>query len=97
MEHWKRLYGEDIFEMDYDLLVSDPRGSVERLLDFCGLDWEEACLSPHATRNLVVTASAWQVRQPLYQHASGRWRNYRAELDSLRKRLVAEGALSPRA
>ena len=97
MAHWQALYAGDIFEMDYDLLVADPRGSIERLLEFCGLEWEESCLSPHATRNLVATASAWQVRQPLYTHASGRWRNYRAELEPVRKRLAAGSEVSRRA
>jgi hypothetical protein len=55
-----------------------------------GLEWEDSCLSPE-TRDAVRTASNWQVRQPLHQRSSGRWRNYAEELDSARRRLVDAG------
>jgi hypothetical protein len=91
MAHWKALYGEDILDFDYDAFVRKPRPAVERLLAFCGLDWEEGCMSFHRVQNAVKTASVWQVREPLYQRSSGRWRNYarhlaplRADLDDLR-------------
>ncbi len=76
MAHWKSLYPDDIFELDYDQLVCDPRGTIAALLDFNGLEMEDACLSFHATPGSVRTASVWQVREPLYQRGSGRWRNY---------------------
>ena len=85
MDHWKSLYGEDIFDVDYDALVKDPRSMAERLLAFCGLDWDERCLSPHRVPGSVRTASVWQVREPLHQRSSGRWRNYRDQLGKLRK------------
>jgi tetratricopeptide (TPR) repeat protein len=87
MAHWKRLYPEDIFDLDYDALVADPKPAVKRLLAFCGLDWDEGCLAFHAAANPVKTASAWQVREPLYRRASGRWRNYAAHLAPLRDAL----------
>lgn len=88
MAHWKSLYGPDIFDFDYDALVRNPRPEVERLLAFCGLDWEEGCLEFHRVRNAVKTASALQVREPLYQRASGRWRNYAAHLEPVRAYLA---------
>ena len=80
MAHWKSLYPDDIFELDYDQLVRDPQATIAALLDFAGLEMEDACLSFHATPGLVRTASVWQVREPLYQRGSGRWRNYQRYL-----------------
>lgn len=76
MSHWRALYGTDILDVSYDALVSHPRAELERLLAFCGLPWEDSCMSFHLARTAVRTASVWQVRRPLYQHSSGRWRNY---------------------
>jgi Sulfotransferase family/Tetratricopeptide repeat len=83
MAHWKSLYGADILDVDYDAFVREPRSQVERLLGFCGLEWEENCLSFQQVRNAVKTASVWQVRQPLYVHSSGRWSNYAHRLGAL--------------
>lgn len=85
MDHWKSLYREDIFDVDYDELVENPQPVAEALLVFCGLNWDERCLSPHRAPGSVRTASVWQVREPLHQRSSGRWRNYRAQLGKLRK------------
>jgi hypothetical protein len=87
MAHWKSLYGDDILDVDYDALVREPRPAVERLLEFCGLEWSERCLSFHQRENAVKTASVWQVRQPLYQHASGRSRVFARQLDPLAQYL----------
>jgi tetratricopeptide (TPR) repeat protein len=87
MTHWKAQFGADILDFDYDAFVREPRPAVERLLAFCGLDWEENCLSFHRVANAVKTASVWQVREPLYQRSSGRWRNYARHLAPLRAYL----------
>jgi tetratricopeptide (TPR) repeat protein len=88
MRHWKALY-PDILDLDYDALVADPRPAVERLLGYCGLDWEDAVLDFHKAAAPVRTASVWQVREPLYQRSSGRWRNYERYLDGVRAALGA--------
>jgi hypothetical protein len=88
MAHWKALYGEDILDFDYDAFVREPRVSVERLIAFLGLDWNEECLAFHRRSNVVKTASVWQVREPLYQRASGRWRNYTRQLAPVREALA---------
>lgn len=85
--HWQRVYGEDIFVADYDRFVVDPEPQTRQLLAFCGLDWHPGCLDFHRAGGTVQTASLWQVRQPLYRHASGRWRNYAAHLGPLRAAL----------
>ncbi len=86
--HWKSLFGPDIFDFDYDEFVRDPRPVAERLLAFCGLEWDDACLSFHRTKNPVRTESVWQVREPLYQRASGRWHHYAKHLDQVRAYLA---------
>jgi tetratricopeptide (TPR) repeat protein len=91
MRHWTSLYATDIHDFAYDAFVDDARGQIERLLAFLGLDWSEECLHFETRANLVNTASVWQVRQPLYRSASGRWRHYAPFIEPLAQRLKAEG------
>lgn len=84
MAHWKTLYPDDIIDFDYDAFVAQPRQRLEPLLAFLGLDWDDSLLSFHEQDSAVKTASVWQVREPLYQSASGRWRNYERHLGPLR-------------
>lgn len=83
MAHWREIYPDSIHTLDYDALVADPEPQIRALVDFCGLEWEDACLEPHKAATAVRTASAWQVRQPLYTSSSGRWRNYEKHIGSL--------------
>lgn len=83
MAHWKALY-PDILDLDYDVLVREPRPAIEGLLAYLGLDWEEAVLDFHKADTGVRTASVWQVREPLYVRSSGRWRNYEKHLGGVR-------------
>ncbi len=83
MAHWRTLYGDDMFELDYDQLVSSPEATIRPLVAFCGLEWEDACLNRKSTQDTVRTLSSWQVRQPLHSRSSGRWRNYAALLNEL--------------
>jgi hypothetical protein len=72
-----------MLEVRYEDVVGDLEGAARRLLDFCGLDWDPACLAFHVTERPVRTASAAQVRQPIYDSSIGRWRRYGAELGPL--------------
>jgi tetratricopeptide (TPR) repeat protein len=84
MEHWRSLLPPDRFtEIDYEHLVDDVEGEARRLVDFLGLDWEEACLSFHKTERQVRTASVNQVRKPLFRDSVGRWRRYAGHLEPL--------------
>ncbi|HZC37416.1 MAG TPA: sulfotransferase [Sphingomicrobium sp.] len=83
MAHWKTLYPDDIFDVNYDELVREPQPMIERLLSFCGLEWEDNVLDFHRGRSVVKTASLWQVRQPLHARSSGRWVNYERHLRDL--------------
>ncbi len=88
MAHWKSLYGEDILDFNYDSLVREPRPAAQRLVAFCGLDWDEACLDLAHGAGAVKTASVWQVREGLYQRSSGRSRHYARELAPLAAELA---------
>lgn len=81
--HWDSLFGDDIYQLSYDKLVVEPETQIRALLGFLELPWEPACLEFHAIGNRVKTASVWQVRQPLYQNSSGRWKNYQPYITEL--------------
>ena len=91
--HWRTLWPADILDLDYDAFVQDPRPHTEPLLAHCDLAWDDACLAFHQTDSNVRTASVWQVREPLYQRASGRWRNYERQLQPVRDWLTGQGLL----
>ena len=77
MEHWHQVVANEILTVNYDTLIADQEGQTRRLLEFCGLEWDDRCLEFHRTERPVLTASNWQVRQPLYATSVGRWRRYR--------------------
>ncbi len=86
MDHWRSVLPPDrLLEVDYEELTADPEGSAGRLIAFCGLDWEPACLQPEHNRDRVRTASAWQARQPIYRRSVERWRRYEPWLGELRR------------
>lgn len=89
MRHWRKLFAGNILDVGYERLVSDPRDEISEMLGFLALAWHEGCLDFHKTRNRVRTASVQQVRQPLYQKSSGRWKNYAQQLEPLRVQLKA--------
>jgi tetratricopeptide (TPR) repeat protein len=92
MAHWRRVLPVPLLEVDYEETVADAEGVARRLVAWCGLDWEPACLEFHKSRRPVRTASVTQVRQPIYQHSVGRWKNYGEALAPLLERLSAQRA-----
>ena len=74
--HWLRVLPLAMLVIEYEKLVSNLAGESRRLIEFLGLEWEPSCLDFHLTERPVLTASAWQVRQPLYTRSVGRWRRY---------------------
>jgi tetratricopeptide (TPR) repeat protein len=91
MAHWRGLLPPDRFiEVDYEAVVDDLEGQARRMIAFCGLDWDPACLSFHRTRRAVQTASVNQVRRPLYRSAVGRWRAHARHLAPLIEGLGEE-------
>jgi tetratricopeptide (TPR) repeat protein len=87
MEHWKQVLPIPILDVRYEELVGDPRAQVEKILNFCGLDWEDACLDFHISARQVMTASYDQVRQPLYKRSVARWKNYARHLEPVSRIL----------
>ncbi len=91
MEHWRRVLPSDRFtELKYETLIADREAEVRRLVAFCGLDWDDACLRPERNERKVQTSSLWQARQPVYATSVERWRRYEPWLGELRKLLPAE-------
>jgi tetratricopeptide (TPR) repeat protein len=87
MDHWDAVLPGKVLHFQYEELVRDPEARIRRLLQHCGLPFESACLSFHETRRSVRTASAEQVRQPLYSSGVGHWRHFEAQLAPLRRAL----------
>ncbi|MCB1848554.1 MAG: sulfotransferase [Halieaceae bacterium] len=87
IQHWQQLAGSALLEVGYENLVAGARQVTGEVLDFLDLDWEEQCLDFHRAGNRVRTASAHQVRQPLYQGSRGRWQHYEQHLQPLREYL----------
>jgi hypothetical protein len=84
MAHWRRvLPAQSLLDVQYEELVGDFEPQVRRLLAHCDLDWDDRCLSFHETQRAVRTASAIQVRQPLYRGAIGSARPYQPWLGPL--------------
>ena len=76
LAHWRRTLPVAMLEVDYEETVSDLDGVARRLVAWCGLSWEPACLEFHRLRRPVRTASVSQVRQPIYARSVGRWKHY---------------------
>lgn len=89
MTHWKDTVGMPIFDVHYDQLVNDQEAASRALLEFCGLEWDDACLRFHESERTTRTASFDQVRQPVYTSSLQRWRHYDAWIDSLKQALGA--------
>ncbi len=83
MDHWAEALPGQVLTMQYEEVVADFETQVRRLLEFCGLGWEEACLRFYESERPVRTPSAEQVRQPIYDRSVGHWRNYAPHLDEL--------------
>jgi tetratricopeptide (TPR) repeat protein len=95
MEHWERVLPGRVIRVEHEKLVADPEGQIRWLVtDACKLDWDPACLRFHETAGVVRTASAAQVRRPLFSTSIGRWGRFANELEPLLKALgpYARGA-----
>jgi hypothetical protein len=91
MKHWRAVLPADAFlDVQYEAVVGDIEHEARRLLDYCGLEWDARVLNFHTREAAVTTGSAWQVRQPLYNAAIGRWRHYETHLAPLIAELGGE-------
>ena len=90
MDHWDAVLPGKVLRVRYEEVVEDLETQVRRLLDFCGLPFEEACINFHQTERAVRTASSEQVRQPIFKSGVDQWENFSPYLDPLRKVLGPE-------
>ena len=90
MEHWDQVLPGKVLRVHYEDVVADLEGQVRRLLDFCELPFENACLKVHETERAVRTASSEQVRQPIFRSGVDQWENFSPYLDPLREVLGPE-------
>ncbi len=93
MEFWREAAPEAFLEVRYEDIIGDPETGARALIDYCGLEWEEACLRFYENARTVRTLSAYQVRQPIYSSSVGAWRKFEAELKPLIDILRDGGAL----
>jgi tetratricopeptide (TPR) repeat protein len=91
MAHWDTTLPGRVHALSYEALVADQIGETRRLLAFCGLAWEEACAHFEDDPSPTTTASAAQVRRPLYDTAVSQWRHYEKQLAPLSAALSAAG------
>jgi hypothetical protein len=93
MAHWHRVLPPGrILDIRYEEVVADLEGQARRIIAHCGLNWDPRCLAFHQTQRPVLTASAAQVRQPIYNTAVGRWRVHEEALRPLLTELSIAGA-----
>lgn len=91
MSHWRRVFPGRILEIEYETLVDAQEVSSRQLVAFCGLPWNDNCLRFENNPTPVATASAVQVRAPIYRSALKRWKKYAPQLGSLHKLLSEAG------
>lgn len=91
LDHWQRILGDRLIEVEYEALVTDQEGQTRRLLERLGLGFEEACLNFHEIESATMTASSVQVRRKIHSHSVNRWKNYEKQLQPLREYLESAG------
>ena len=87
MDHWDAVLPGRVLRVQYEDVVADLETQVRRLLDHCGLPFEQACLDFHATERAVRTASSEQVRQPIFRGGLDQWQHYEPYLGDLKQAL----------
>ena len=87
MQHWDNVLPGRVLRVQYEDVVADLKFQVGRILDFCNLPFEDACIDFHKTERSVRTASSEQVRQPIYQSGVDQWRHFEAFLEPLKEAL----------
>ena len=87
MAHWDRVLPGKVLRVQHEDVVDDLEGQVRRILDYCGLPFEQACVDFHKTERAVRTASSEQVRQPISRSGVDQWRNFEAHLGPLKDAL----------
>ena len=95
MDHWHRVLPGRILDVQYEELVHDPQAQARRVLEWCGLPWEDSVLAYHEQDRPSMTASATQVRRPIYTDSIGSWRRAAPGLRRVHDRLVRANLITP--
>jgi tetratricopeptide (TPR) repeat protein len=91
MQHWQQQLGQHLYSLSYENLVTDIEGETRKLLDYCELPWEPNCFEFQQNKTATTTASASQVRQPLYSSSIGKWKKFSQQLSEVKLRFEAAG------
>jgi hypothetical protein len=91
MDHWRITMPGAMYELNYERLVADQLAETRKLLAFCGLEWQDACAQFQRNPSATTTASASQVRRPIYDSSVAQWRHYATQLAPLSDVLKAAG------
>jgi hypothetical protein len=83
MAHWRAVLGDNLVEISYEKLVADPASAGAAMAASCGLEWRRDAIQVQHNASVSLTASASQVRRPIYGSSTGKWRNYRDHLAPL--------------
>jgi len=90
MDHWRQMLPGRIQDVAYEDLVTDQETTARRVLDHCGLNWQDACIDANRSIRPVATASAAQVRQPIHRRSIGRWKHHADHMSGLVEMLGAD-------
>ncbi|MFT5850721.1 MAG: tetratricopeptide (TPR) repeat protein [Colwellia sp.] len=90
MAHWQQVLPGFVLTVNHEDVVDDLEKQVRRILDFCGLSFEQSCVDFHKTKRTIKTPSSEQVRQPIYKSATEQWRHFEPYLAPLKKVLNIE-------
>lgn len=89
MDHWQTIFPNEILLVQHEDVVNDTENQIKRMLDFCGLEFEQACIDFHNNKRAVKTPSAQQVRQPIYKSGLAQWKHFAPYLTELENALKA--------
>ena len=95
MSFWREKFPGRVYDLDYEQLTLNQEVETRKLLEYCGLPWEDTCLEFHKTERTVKTASAAQVRKKIYKGSSEAWRNFENHLGPLKAGLKSPYTIFP--
>jgi len=90
MDHWDKVLPGFVLRVQHEDVINDLPGQVNRILDFCGLEFEQNCVDFHKTARTIKTPSSEQVRQPIYRSGMDQWKNFEQHLNSLTENLIKQ-------
>lgn len=95
MDHWQQVFPGEIMEINYEDIVDNPERCARKMLEYIGVEWEPQVLRFNTLKRPVKTASAWQVRQPVYSTSKAKWRHFQKHLRPLIKGTNAPISTDP--